>query len=469
MRVSTTFPDPSGKSFDRPGFRTSVVLILIALACGPTPRPTRAMIPQCEGCTPRTTVANGAAILSLNALTWSYDRFVVDAYWTRVSPGSWLENIKRGLVWDGNRLTSNQLMHPLQGSFYYNVSRSRGSGYWGAMAGAAFGSFVWEYFGEIHPPAPNDLVSTTVGGAALGETMHRLSQVLAGRSGHTSPLRRIAAGIMNPVGAGAGALGVRRNGSSDLPDRVDVSVAAGFDRSLGDSPNGISRPRPTLDIGVRYGHAVGDQVHRPWDVFQFRIRLGRGISSGRPYGPENPVDRLESRGALTTAILTTDRMSIGVYQHIDYLRSPGSEFGAQSITAAIEGERRLGGRVHWSGALHVGVMVLGSSPSRLVEEPKRTNDYGPGAVVKIDTRLSAGRTDLLRIEARGHWLRDIAGTHADHLVMLVAGEARVPIAAGFGVGAAVEICGHATFDDQPRERGTLSATSRFTITWSSTL
>lgn len=452
-----------------PTRRTGVTstLIALALACGPSASSASAQATECENCRPRQSIAAAAAeIAALNLITWSYDRFVAQADWTHVGPSTWKENLSRGFTWDGNRLSSNQIMHPLHGGLYFNVSRASGFDYWSSMAGAAFGSLLWEFMGETHPAAGNDLVGTTIGGAALGETMLRLSAALAPPSGRSGLGRRLAAGLVNPAGMVAGALGARNPEAASLPGRITVSVAAGVDHAPGSTADPNTRFRPVLDLGVRFGDPTADAVSRPFDVFEFSIRLGRGISSGRSYGPDNPVDRLESRGALTTAITRSDRLTVGIYQHIDFFRSPTSEFGAQSVTAAVLGAGPVAGSLSWSGEAHLGAMLLGSSPSRLAVEPKRTNDYGPGALAKIDARITTGRTDLLRIEARGYWLRDVSGTRAHHLVMLVSGEIRLPIASGFGVGSAVEVTGHAVLDDQLHDPDTLTATSRFTVFWS---
>lgn len=37
---------------------------------------------------------------------------------------------------------------------------------------------MWEFFGESDPPAINDLIATTIGGVAIGEITHRVSDVL---------------------------------------------------------------------------------------------------------------------------------------------------------------------------------------------------------------------------------------------------------------------------------------------------
>ena len=37
---------------------------------------------------------------------------------------------------------------------------------------------MWEFCGEIEPPAINDLMATTFGGICIGEITHRVSNVI---------------------------------------------------------------------------------------------------------------------------------------------------------------------------------------------------------------------------------------------------------------------------------------------------
>ena len=60
---------------------------------------------------------------------------------------------------------------------------------------------MWEFFGESDPPAINDVIATTIGGVAIGEITHRVSDVLLDdrERGFRRFLREAGAFIINPM------------------------------------------------------------------------------------------------------------------------------------------------------------------------------------------------------------------------------------------------------------------------------
>jgi hypothetical protein len=73
---------------------------------------------------------------------------------------------------------------------------------------ALTGSLMWELFGEAKPPSTNDLLSTTLGGVAIGEPLQRLSMIMLdeestgldrlGGSSRCSSPTRVLASIVSP-------------------------------------------------------------------------------------------------------------------------------------------------------------------------------------------------------------------------------------------------------------------------------
>ena len=60
--------------------------------------------------------------------------------------------------------------------------RANGHGFWVSSAYAVGGAFVWECCGETHPMSFNDMISTGIGGMALGEMMYRMSSKILDNS-----------------------------------------------------------------------------------------------------------------------------------------------------------------------------------------------------------------------------------------------------------------------------------------------
>lgn len=119
-----------------------------------------------------------AEVLALNVVVWGYDRFVTDAHYARVTPQIWKRNLHEGWKWDDNHWGINFFGHPYQGVYYFASARSAGFGFYPSFLFTMLGSWEWEHFGEREYPAPNDLITTSVGGALYGEILFRLSRRL---------------------------------------------------------------------------------------------------------------------------------------------------------------------------------------------------------------------------------------------------------------------------------------------------
>jgi hypothetical protein len=117
--------------------------------------------------------ALGENILS-NTLLYLADRYIARETWAQVTPDSIWENLTGPWEWDRDEYFTNQFGHPYQGSIYHAAARSNGFTFYQAMLFDVFGSVYWELFCETNTPSINDLISTTLGGAALGEMFHRL-------------------------------------------------------------------------------------------------------------------------------------------------------------------------------------------------------------------------------------------------------------------------------------------------------
>ena len=114
--------------------------------------------------------------LAINALVFSWDHFITDREWARVNSHSLRTNLTDGWVWDGLSYGVS-LLYPLAGSF------------------------TWEIFCETNRPATNDLLSTGIGGAAIGEVTHRASDIFFDNSkrGINRMLREFIGTMLNPV------------------------------------------------------------------------------------------------------------------------------------------------------------------------------------------------------------------------------------------------------------------------------
>src|SRR5215217_3636575 len=124
-----------------------------------------------------------AGVATVNWITWAYNWYVQRWPWAKVGTQAWATNLRRGFVWDNDCFLDNQLAHPYHGSLYHGSARAAGYRFWSSLPFVAVGSVTWEMFGENITGSLNDLINTTLGGAALGEVTYRLSSLLGSKRG----------------------------------------------------------------------------------------------------------------------------------------------------------------------------------------------------------------------------------------------------------------------------------------------
>ncbi len=124
------------------------------------------------------TFANGliatAETLASNVILASFNRFVLQKDFAKITWDSVYDNLSHQWVWDQDTFVVNQLGHPYQGSFYFAAGRANNFNFYESIPFNLIGSVTWEYLAELDRQAFNDLICTTFGGAALGEVFHRL-------------------------------------------------------------------------------------------------------------------------------------------------------------------------------------------------------------------------------------------------------------------------------------------------------
>src|SRR5262252_7500333 len=115
-----------------------------------------------------------------------FDHYAFDAS-TYPSPISNLENnLHRTWVVDNDKFSTNQFLHPYQGSIYQGFARSTGLDFWEASAYTFMGSLLWEVAGESTNPSINDQIASGIGGNFLGEPLFRIASLLL-ETGSTGP------------------------------------------------------------------------------------------------------------------------------------------------------------------------------------------------------------------------------------------------------------------------------------------
>lgn len=117
----------------------------------------------------------------------------------------WVNNVKKGPVWDKDNFVFNYILHPYGGAAYYMSARSQGFNVlYSFLYSAAVSTFFWEYgveaFMEI--PSIQDLVLTPVAGVLIGECFYLLKRRIVANGYELFGSRlagNVAAYLIDPV------------------------------------------------------------------------------------------------------------------------------------------------------------------------------------------------------------------------------------------------------------------------------
>jgi hypothetical protein len=354
-----------------------------------------------------------------------FDHYVFDAS-TYPSPISNFENnLHRNWVIDNDKFSTNQFLHPYQGSIYQGLARSAGLNFWEASAYTFMGSLLWEVAGENTNPSINDQIASGIGGNFLGEPLFRIASLLleTGSSGRPSGWRELGAAVISPplgfnrLVYGKRFAGVFPSGNPAVFTRVDLgaTVSSHFSSNVRLNPDPtVPATNETYRSGaasasftVGYGLPGKPEYsyQRPFDYFNFELTLDT----------TNGVESLFSRGLLFGTDYSVGpgyRGIWGVYGLYDYVAPTtfrvSSTAGAFGTTAqwllshslVLQGTAlaavgyAAGGVIHGSGV---------TAPSAL-GEGQRNYHYGVAPQAVLAMRLLWGDRAALDTTARAYYI-----------------------------------------------------------------
>lgn len=369
--------------------------------------------------------------VGVNLLFAGYNLWITDAEWARVGWGSIRNNFTSPWEWDYDRFSINQIGHPYQGGLYYSAARSFGHGFWKSTAYTAAGSLQWEYFMEREAPSYNDFVTTTMGGAMLGEISFRLAQSLLDESatGFERAARELGATAVSPVYGLNRLLNgrpfvVRRADQKRKPTPLDPAKGDGdgyfrlstgadlpfFSSAQGDDPDvhRQSVPKPNTEFLAVYGDEF--TATKPYDYFI--VNAGVSII-------QNPVLAVTGRAQLFKHDLFETRRGEGLFmlgQNFDYLNNGLYKLGTSGLGSGYSHRFRWG--KGWSHLLHaqVGVILVGGVSTEFFREHERDYNLGPG--LYSNTRLVLVKQGFGHVALLGdrYWVHTRSGAQGDELI-----------------------------------------------------
>jgi hypothetical protein len=404
----------------------------------------------------RSTGWAAAEVLAINFGASMFNEYVRNANFNQISPRSFWSNLEEGFHYDDNKFKTNQLIHPFNGSTYYNSSRANGLSFWPSTIYAICGAFMWEVAGETHPMSYNDMISTGIGGIAFGEATYRLSSaVLDNRStGSGRTWREIGGFLIDPVrgfnrflsGHATRVQGNPSNPYDWCPPHYYTSFDAGARMTgKGESITDSTETQALLDLYVNHGSPWENTRRKPFDHFDMGLQLN---------GDDKvPLGRFQIRGDLFSKALGWGKYrkhAVAFAQYFDYVNNNAYEFGAQSFGGAFYSRFRpsanwgIQTRVDLTWAL---LAAANAEYSFLAEvenrERFREYDYGPGAGFNAEAGAFRRGTQIVGLQYRVQWINvsngsvwnpSETGSNANHYLQALFLKINVPVRSGMSVG-----------------------------------
>lgn len=425
--------------------RTSLLgtVLLASLLAPPAAAQTEGGCPQCK--IPKKIGRAAWELVLVQLIPWSFNYITRDAEWSKISLHSWATNLENPWQWDNNAFVNNQFSHPYHGSLYYNVGRTNGFNFWQSSAWAFGGSLMWEIFGEVWAPSPNDLLNTSLGGITLGEMLFRSSSLALDNTatGTERTLREIGGFMLDPVRGFNRLLDGQMNDvTQNPPDWRPSKNRASFDMgmrhtsgSVGDGPTN-SGDQFFVELDLDYGDSVEDLDKKPFSFMEASIGVAEKFLGSRA------LQDLHARGNLGATTLSQSEKSIhrlAAYMTYDFFGRPGFEFGAQGFQGGLVSRWGQGDGVR----LHTELLGIFQPISALqsdyfVTEEGRDYDYGVSFGTHALARVTKQGLGFVEAKATYLWTGVLSGFNGSHGQASASIEGKVyPINGRLGLGGSL--------------------------------
>ncbi|MBO4906897.1 MAG: DUF3943 domain-containing protein [Bacteroidaceae bacterium] len=355
-------------------------------------------------------------ITALNIFVNRWDDWVLNEEFPRISLNSVAHNFRHAFVWDNDNFNTNLFAHPYHGNLYFNSARSNGLNFWQSYPCALGGSLMWEFFGEITPPAINDLMATSIGGTCIGETTFRISDLFYDDRdrGFSRFLRELGGAVVSPM------KGLKRlltgeawqhkrdhylyHDYSRIPVSYSISLGSRYladDRALFRGEH-----NPYLELGMEYGDAYDNEENKPYSYFRTNITMG--FSSNQPF-----INRINLMGRIWgTPIVDTKKLEadFGIFQHFNFYNSEAVKDGTDLIPYRISEAASVGpgliyrfphleNRMNLEQRVFLSGILLGGSLSDYLYIQERDYNMGSGFSAKVQTNMDIKKAGYMNIDA----------------------------------------------------------------------
>ena len=338
-------------------------------------------------------------------------------------------------VVDNDKFSTNQFLHPYQGSIYQGFARSAGLDFWQASA-YTFAAACYGRSGENTAPSINDQVATGIGGNFLGEPLFRMASLLLERrlGGHPGFWRELGAAAISPA-TGFNrlvygkrfapvfrsydpAVFTRVDLGGNLSTRYNSNINVNADPSAPPAAQTLQRGDGSRDSSRSAYGLPGKPDYsydRPFDYFNFELAADTA-NGGRIGVQPRPAVRHGLRGRATTTVASGDstEFTTTAPQYLPGLQHRGAlsarpRNGGCRAASRCRG-RRCSGVGYAAGGVIRGAGVTAPSPTG---EGQRNYHYGV-APESVD-RLAADHSAIapaLDATARGYYISRLGATES---------------------------------------------------------
>jgi hypothetical protein len=357
-------------------------------------------------------------------LTWSLDRFVLNADYARTGIKTWNTNLTQGWEWDTDRFGVNFIGHPYSGTLSYNAGRSNGYNYYQSFCFAVGGSLMWEYFGENTKPSYNDIIYTPINGSFIGELLYRFSSnILDDRTrGGERVLREIAAGLVDPMrGVNRLIQGKsfrRTNKEVYEKEPINISIYGGV-RKIDNEPYNIfgkGTYSAMFNFQFDYGNPFELRKRKPFDFFKLRVDLDFGV--GRKF-----LDNILGYGILFGKNRQLGKMAllIGGFQYYDYWDNKKFELGTIGFGGGVISKLPLSKTSNLYTSIHIALVPFAGNSTRFGPDTSQFRDYnyGGGLETKFETTFNLSKYATATLRYYFYWIRTYVGANGNNYIHIV--------------------------------------------------
>ena len=359
---------------------------------------------------------SASRIIAVNSGIWAIEKYIRKDFFVDISWHSVKDNFRSGFMWDNDQFLTNMFDHPAHGSFCYNSARYNGMSYWETLPYDFAGSLIWEMFLEIEPPSINDLISSTIGGLAIGEATHRIAKTLkvSHSGGFTRVSKEIGSFLITPTETihrliHGDLWRIRRKSDKYSIIPVKFQAGAGLGYFHINSGSLKERSRVTLGFNVFYNDPFNLTHSKPFDYFNLKTTIN--FLSDQPFLNKLSIEALVWGKKLE--LKNNNQIFLGIFQHYNYFDSDTISLTTQIVPYKISSPASYGlgilyktknKDILFNSELHLNALLIGAGLTDHYHIRKRNYNFGVGFSGKFNSSLLIKETAKLNLDIQYYHL-----------------------------------------------------------------